>query len=59
MNPKVSAYAQIYGPHDYNAAPFVSIGMETLVHDKKNRRGTFDENFSKGYVLGTAFEYYR
>ena len=56
--PKVLAYAQVYGPHDYNTAPFVPIGMETLVHDKKNRRGTFAEHCSKGYVLGTGFEHY-
>ena len=36
-NPKVSAYAHIYGPHNYNMTPFVPIGMEALVHDKPNR----------------------
>ena len=41
VNPKVSSYYQLYGPHDYNAVPFVPIGMETLVHDKPNRRGKF------------------
>ena len=41
VHPKVSAYAQVYGPHDYNAAPFVPIGMVTLVHGKPKRRGTF------------------
>ena len=39
VKPKFSAYAQIYGLHDYNAAPFVPIGMETLVHDKPKRGG--------------------
>ena len=33
--------------------------MMTLVNDKKKRMGTFAENFSKGYVLGTAFENYQ
>ena len=33
--------------------------MEALVHDKPKRRGTFPDNFSKGYVLGTSFEHYR
>ena len=32
-NPKVSAYAHIYGPHNYNTTPFVPIGMEALVHN--------------------------
>ena len=59
VHTKVSAYAQIYGPHDYNAAPFLPIILETLVHDKPKRRGIFAEHCSKGYILGTAFEHYR
>ena len=31
LNPKISAYANVYGTHDHNAHPFVPIGMETLV----------------------------
>ena len=59
MNPKISAYAHVYGPHDYNVAPFVPIGMETLVHDKPKRRGIFAEHYIKGLVLGKVFEHYR
>ena len=58
VNPNILSYAQIYGLHDYNAAPFVPIGMETPVHEKPKRRGTFAEHCSIGYVLGTAFENY-
>ena len=36
-NPKVSAYAHVYGQHNYVAAPFMPIGMETLVHEKHHR----------------------
>ena len=57
-NPNIYAYTYVYGPYDYNAATFISIGMETLVHDKPKRRGTFAEHCSKGFVLGTAFEHY-
>ena len=58
VHTKVSVYAQVYGPHDYNAAPFVPIGMETLLHDKPNCRGTFSDHCSKDYVCGTSFEHY-
>ena len=58
MKPKIYAYARVYGQHNYNAAPFVPIGMETLVQDNPKIRGTFAENFSKGLVLGTTFEHY-
>ena len=58
VNPNVSAYSQLYGPHDYNAVPFMPIGMETLVHDKPKRTGNFSERCIKVYVLGTVFEHY-
>ena len=59
VDPKISAYAHVYGQHDYNATPFVPIGMETLVHEKPRRRRTFAEHCKEGFVLGTSFEHYR
>ena len=59
INPKISAYAYLYGPHNYNAHPFVPIGMEAMVHDPPNKRRTFAQHCSKGYVLGTSTEHYR
>ena len=56
VNPAISAYAYVYGTHEYNAEPFVPIGMETLFHNKPRRRKIFSDNFSKGHVLGTSFE---
>ena len=58
-NPKISAYAQVYGQHDYDATPFVPIGMETLVHERPHRRRSFVEHCKKGCVLGTSFEHYQ
>ena len=58
-NPNISAYAHVYCPHDYNAAPFVPVGMETLVHDKPKCRRTFAGHCSKGFFLGTSFDHYR
>ena len=34
-NPKVIAYAYLYGHHNYNAKPFLPITIEMLVHRKK------------------------
>ena len=59
LNPAISAYAYMYGTHDYNAKPFVPIGMETLVHNKPCRRKKFAEHFRKVHVLGTSFKHYR
>ena len=49
----------MYGHHIYNAAPFVLIGMDSLVHDKPHLIRSFYEHFRKGYVLGNSFEHYR
>jgi hypothetical protein len=38
LHPNLSAYAHIYGHHDYNKHPFVSIRMEALVHNKPHKR---------------------
>ena len=43
-NPKILAYAYLYGPHNYNALPFLPIGMEDLIHKKPTRRKTFAEH---------------
>eukprot|EP00804_Cyclotella_cryptica_P002817 CCRYP_009355-RA/>CCRYP_009355-RA protein AED:0.29 eAED:0.33 QI:0/0/0/1/0.66/0.5/4/0/552 len=49
-NPRISAYAHLYGPHDYNASPFVPLGTEAL---------TYAQHYSKGWVIGTSIEHYR
>ena len=38
VNPQIPGYAHIYGPHNYDAKPFVPIGMESLVHNKPCQR---------------------
>ena len=58
-NPKVSAYSHVHGHHNYNALPFVPIGMQTIVHEKSSKRGTWSQHGVKGYVLGTSYEHYR
>ena len=59
VEPNISAFSHVYRPHNYNEAPFLTIGMEALVHNRPNRRGNFAELCSKGYVLGTAFEHFQ
>ena len=59
INPKISTYTHLYGPHNYNSQPFVPIGMEAMIYDHPNLRKTFAQHCSKGYVLGTSTEHYR
>ena len=56
VNQTVSAYAYVYGPHDYNAEPFVTIGMETLIHynaPHKNVRPAFQQRPYRWNILRT------
>ena len=48
LNPKISSYTYVYGQHNYNAAPFVPIGMESLVHDKPNLNKYIRRTLQKG-----------
>ena len=59
INPIISAIAYLYCPHNYNAEPFVPIGMEAMINDKPSRRKTFAQHCSKGFVLGLSPEHYR
>ena len=54
INPKTSAFAYLYSPHDYKSQPFVPIGMEAMIHDKPSQRKTFAQHCSKGFVLGSS-----
>ena len=58
-NPKISAYAYLYEPHNYNAKPFTPIGMEMLIHEQPSKRKTFTQHCAKSWVLGTPMEHYR
>lgn len=42
INPKLSAYAQIYGAFDFNATPMAPPGTRVLIHEKSNQRGTWE-----------------
>ena len=51
FNPKISSYTNIYGQHDYSAEPFVTIGMESLLHDKPNQQKPFLHTVEKDTSL--------
>jgi hypothetical protein len=58
LHPNLSAYAHVYGHHDYNKHPFVPIGMEALVHNKPHKCQTYAEHCKNAYVLGTSTKHY-
>jgi hypothetical protein len=50
LHPNLSAYAHIYGHHDYNRHPFIPIGMEALIHDKPHKPCTYAKHYQKAFV---------
>ena len=58
LHPNLSAYAHVYGHHDYNRHLFIPIGMEALVHNKPHKFRTYAEHCKKAFVLGTSPDHY-
>ena len=56
--PKVSAYAHLCGPFDYNKMPLAPIGCAVQVHEKTDKRGTWAYHSIDGWYLATSPEHY-
>ena len=58
-NPKLSAYAYMCGPFDYNRMPLAPMGCKVQIHEKPSKRGTWDFHSVDGWYLFTSKEHYR
>ena len=59
INPKLSAYAQIFGQFDYNKTPVVPPGTKVLAHLKPDARATWAYNGEEGWTVGPSLQHYR
>ena len=59
MNPKLLAYAYIFGQFDYKKTPIVPPGTRVLVHDKADKQSTWPPNGETGWTIGPSPEHYR
>jgi hypothetical protein len=61
INPKLSAYTQIFGVFDYNRTPLVPIGTRTVVHQRTTQQGRlfFADYGVIGWSIGPAMNHYR
>jgi hypothetical protein len=61
INPKLSAYTQIFGVFDYNRTPLAPIGTKTVVHLRTTQKGrtTFGDHGVIGWTIGPALDHYR
>ena len=59
INPKLSAYTQMFGIHDYNRAPLAPLGTKSFVHERSVQRRTFADHGKIGYTIGPSIDHYR
>ena len=59
INPKLSAWAYLFGEFDYLKTPLAPPGTKVLVHMKPNNRTTYAPNGEEGWSIGFAPEHYR
>jgi hypothetical protein len=62
INPKLSAYTQIFGVSDYNRTPLAPIGTtRTVVHQRITQQGrtAFADHGVIGWSIGPAMNHYR
>ena len=57
--PNVSAYAHLCGPFDYNKMPLAPMGCEAQIHEKSDKRGTWEYHSIDGWYVRTSPEHYR
>ena len=57
--PKVSAYAHLSGPFDYNKMPLAPMGCAAQIHEKSDKRGTWQYHTVDGWYLNTSPLHYR
>ena len=59
INPKLSAYAQLYGTFDFSKTPLAPAGCKIIIHDRTEERKTWAEHGSRGFYIGPALHHYR
>ena len=59
LNPKLSAWAYLFGEFDYMKTPLAPPGTKCLVHSKTNQRGSWSPNGEEGWTIGYSPEHYR
>jgi hypothetical protein len=59
INPRLSAFAQLHGPFDFNRTPIAPPGIHVLVHIKPAERTTWSPHGADGWYTGPALDSYR
>jgi hypothetical protein len=59
INPKLSAYHQIWGNFDFNRTPMAPPGCKVIVHERGLERGAWVSHGIAGFYIRPAMHHYR
>jgi hypothetical protein len=59
INPKLSAYQQVWGNFDFNKTPLAPPGCKVVVHERAMERGAWACHGIVGYYIEPAMHHYR
>ena len=59
LNPKLSAYAFLFGNYDFNRYPLAPPGTKIVVHAKPTDRASWGFHGRDGWTIGPSLEHYR
>jgi hypothetical protein len=48
INPKLSAYTQLFGSFDYNKTPLAPLGTKAVIHERPQQQHTFGDHGREG-----------
>jgi hypothetical protein len=59
LNPKLSAWAFLFGNHDFNKCPLLPPGTKVILHAKPGHRASWAFHGEQGWYTGPAIDHYR
>ena len=59
LNPKLSAWAYLFGNHDFNRHPLLPPGTKIVLHAKPGKRTSWAFHGEQRWYIGPAIDHYR
>jgi hypothetical protein len=59
MNPRLPAYASIFGVHNFNKHPIAPPGTRVVIHEKAENRKSWASHGTDGWYIGPSWGHYR
>jgi hypothetical protein len=59
INPKLSAYNQLWGIFNFEKTPLAPPGCQVIIHNRPQERGTWADHGVVGFYIGPAMHHFR